>query len=226
MRKSNYTRLFEDLYDWYKRYGDNDATWQYIFSNLKEFKKKTLNRSQCYKNLYDEAECEINLAILDSFRSYDDTRNASLYTWCYRLCAQAIWRFVRDKIELVNCDYLEEIEIPTIEIESPEDTYISEENEEAVNAVKEKLKVIFGGPIELEVFSMMNGLFGYQEMKIKEISEETNFSVNTIYFVNQKNNKTIKALRKYLKENNLDIYSFDVEKYLKTNNKICTRSLF
>jgi DNA-directed RNA polymerase specialized sigma subunit len=134
---------------------------------------------------------------MNSFRTYDPSRGASLHTWATRLCGQAIWAFIKEKVEKVDRTYMEDLtSLNAVDSEDPECILIKREEANKHEKIKERLVKVLGGPIEVEVFAMMNGLFGYQEMKIKDIAEEMSFTVKTIYDINIRNNKKMRELRK------------------------------
>lgn len=196
-KKSQYTLLFEKLYDYYISNGDNDVVWANIFKDSKDFVGKLMHKSPLLKQLHNECRQEVHIALMTSFRTYDPSRGASLHTWATRLCGQAIWAFIKEKVEKVDRMHMEELTYAdAIDNEDPESILIKYEEIERQEQIKERLTKVLGGPIEVEVFAMMNGLFGYQEMKIKDIAEEMSFSVKTIYDINVRNNRKLRALRK------------------------------
>lgn len=196
-KKSPYTLLFEKLYDYYVNNGDNNVVWANIFKDTKDFVGKLMHKSPLLKQLHSECKQEVLIALMNSFRTYDPSRGASLHTWATRLCGQAIWAFIKEKVEKVDNAYIVEMtSIDASDEEDPETLIIKQEEIERQNKVKERLTKALGGPIEVEVFAMMNGLFGYQEMKIKDIADEMRFSVKTIYDINVRNNRKLRELRK------------------------------
>jgi len=195
-KKSQYALLFEHLYEKYIEDGDNDFTWSYIFFMLNDFMKKLVNGSQLFSQFFDEGLQAVRIAVMNSFRTYDKTKNASLFTWATFLSRQAIIILVKDKTKLVNCDYLEEIELDVETDESSAEQLVyRKENEEKEKELQKRITKLLGGPLEAEVFSRRFGLFGYEEMKIDEIAEEMRLTKKTIYLINIKNNKVLKQFR-------------------------------
>jgi len=202
-KKSDYALLFEKMYNLFITNGDNSATWERIFSETNVFIDKFIANTALYEELYDEGKQEIRIAMLRAFRTYDATKDASVYTWTFLLCKQAIFNVIKDKTRYVPCDYLDEIEIDDefiTEERNAEEEMIREEEEEEQMRFKEKLTKILGGPVEVEVFARRFGLFGYEDMKIDEIAEDMRFTKKTIYNINIQNNKKLKQVRQNLDE--------------------------
>ena len=202
-KKSDYALLFEKMYNLFLTNGDNSATWERIFSETNVFINKFIANTALYEELYDEGKQEIRIAMLRAFRTYDATKDASVYTWTFLLCKQAIFNVIKDKTRYVPCDYLDEIEIDDefiTEERNAEEEIIREEEEDEQMRFKEKLTKILGGPVEVEVFARRFGLFGYDDMKIDEIAEDMRFTKKTIYNINIQNNKKLKQVRQNLDE--------------------------
>lgn len=202
-KKSDYALLFEKMYNLFITNGDNSATWERIFSETNVFINKFIANTALYEELYDEGKQEIRIAMLRAFRTYDATKYASVYTWTFLLCKQAIFNVIKDKTRYVPCDYLDEIEIDDefiTEERNAEEEMIREEEEDEQMRFKEKLTKILGGPVEVEVFARRFGLFGYDDMKIDEIAEDMRFTKKTIYNINIQNNKKLKQVRQNLDE--------------------------
>lgn len=202
-KKSDYALLFEKMYNLFITNGDNSATWERIFSETNVFINKFIANTALYEELYDEGKQEIRIAMLRAFRTYDATKDASVYTWTFLLCKQAIFNVIKDKTRYVPCDYLDEIEIDDefiTEERNAEEEMIREEEEDEQMRFKEKLTKILGGPVEVEVFARRFGLFGYDDMKIDEIAEDMRFTKKTIYNINIQNNKKLKQVRQNLDE--------------------------
>ena len=202
-KKSDYALLFEKMYNLFITNGDNSATWERIFSETNVFIDKFIANTALYEELYDEGKQEIRIAMLRAFRTYDATKDASVYTWTFLLCKQAIFNVIKDKTRYVPCDYLDEIEIDDefiTEERNAEEEMIREEEEDEQMRFKEKLTKILGGPVEVEVFARRFGLFGYEDMKIDEIAEDMRFTKKTIYNINIQNNKKLKQVRQNLDE--------------------------
>ena len=202
-KKSDYALLFEKMYNLFLTNGDNSATWERIFSETNVFINKFIANTALYEELYDEGKQEIRIAMLRAFRTYDATKDASVYTWTFLLCKQAIFNVIKDKTRYVPCDYLDEIEIDDefiTEERNAEEEMIREEEEDEQMRFKEKLTKILGGPVEVEVFARRFGLFGYDDMKIDEIAEDMRFTKKTIYNINIQNNKKLKQVRQNLDE--------------------------
>jgi len=202
-KKSDYALLFEKMYNLFITNGDNSATWERIFSETNVFIDKFIANTALYEELYDEGKQEIRIAMLRAFRTYDATKDASVYTWTFLLCKQAIFNVIKDKTRYVPCDYLDEIEIDDefiTEERNAEEEMIREEEEDEQMRFKEKLTKILGGPVEVEVFARRFGLFGYDYMKIDEIAEDMRFTKKTIYNINIQNNKKLKQVRQNLDE--------------------------
>lgn len=202
-KKSDYALLFEKMYNLFLTNGDNSATWERIFSETNVFINKFIANTALYEELYDEGKQEIRIAMLRAFRTYDATKDASVYTWTFLLCKQAIFNVIKDKTRYVPCDYLDEIEIDDefiTEDHNAEEEMIREEEEEEQMRFKEKLTKILGGPVEVEVFARRFGLFGYDDMTIDEIAEDMRFTKKTIYNINIQNNKKLKQVRQNLDE--------------------------
>lgn len=196
-KKSEYALLFEQLYEKYIEEGDNDFTWSYIHSKTASFIAKFVNKSSLFTEHYDEGVQEANIAMMRAFRTYDSSRGASLFTWVCQLCKQTIYKLIKDKTKYVSCDYLEEIDIDfEDEALNPEDELINAQFLAKEDELKRRLEKVLGGPIEVEVFAMKNGLFGYNKMDISEIAEESCLTKKTIYFLNKRNNRMLKELRK------------------------------
>lgn len=202
-KKSDYALLFEKMYNLFLTNGDNSTTWERIFSETNVFINKFIANTALYEELYDEGKQEIRIAMLRAFRTYDATKDASVYTWTFLLCKQAIFNVIKDKTRYVPCDYLDEIEIDDefiTEERNAEEEMIREEEEDEQMRFKEKLTKILGGPVEVEVFARRFGLFGYEDMKIDEIAEDMRFTKKTIYNINIQNNKKLKQVRQNLDE--------------------------
>lgn len=197
-KKSCYNILFERLYEYYEANGDNDNTWHTIMKDTKDFITKLLNSSSLYRDFYDEGKQDVWIAIMNAFRTYNKNRDASLYTWVTLLCRQAIWRRIKDITKYVPIDYMADIEIDDaccVEGIDPESVLLNKEYEAREESIKQKLSKLLGGPIEVEVFAMMHGLFGYDKMKIDQIAEEAQLSKKTIYGINMRNNKALRPYR-------------------------------
>lgn len=196
-QKSNFTLLFEELYDYYIEHRDNDMTWHKIFEKLNDYIYIQIYKSQLFKAHYYEMKQELRIAILSAFRTYDASKGASLHTWATMFCKQSIIRFIKRESENTYNEL--------VGVNQSEDAWGVDKDGQEILEEKEfdskegeymkRLSKMLGGPIEADVFAMRNGLFGYPEMKIEEIAEETSFSHKTIYCINIRNNKKLRELR-------------------------------
>lgn len=213
MRKYDYKTLFNELYDYYITNGDNDSSWAHIIHTLekKGWINCQLHSSKLYYGLYDDAYAYITASIPYAFRSYNPESNATIYTWSVRLIRQAIWRYIKDRVNqdrlegYTTDDYSEYDRIDSRD--SVEDEYIrSEENNNATDTLEYILRCVLRNDVYFDVYSLKKGLWGNEKISGEEsIASYLGLTLKTVRQAVVDNKMRMSAFKRYLAANDNDI---------------------
>lgn len=169
-----------------------------------------------------------SLLLADFFRSldtYDPTKGVKIFGWCWRLCSQTAWRFIRDKqkeiekngvfIDISECFGVENGEM------NGEETLIQKQtNDEFSDYLNDVLVNVICTPLEIELYSRQRGVNGYkQETNLDKIAEEMNLTRRTVEQMQTRNANNMAKFRKYLRDNKFADYDAKVCKQYKESKK-------
>lgn len=221
MKKFNYRHLFEELYDYYITNGDNDASWTHIIRALekKGFVSCQLHSSKIHYCLYDDCYAYVCASIPQAFRLYRPENKASLYTWSVRLIRQAIWRYIKDR---VNQDRLEGYttddysEYDRINFgESVEEIYCDREESDSINDKLDYiLRCVLRNDVYFDVYSLKKGLWGNEKISREEsIASYLGLTLKTVRQAVVDNKMRMSAFKRYLAANNNDISNLTKESF-------------
>lgn len=221
MRKYDYKTLFNELYDYYIQNGDNDASWTHIIRALekKGFVSCQLHSSKIHYCLYTDCYAYVCASIPQAFRLYRPESNATIYTWSVRLIRQAIWRYIKDR---VNQDRLEGYttddysEYDRINFgESVEEIYCDREESDSINDKLDYiLRCVLRNDVYFDVYSLKKGLWGNEKISREEsIASYLGLTLKTVRQAVVDNKMRMSAFKRYLAANNNDISNLTKESF-------------
>lgn len=201
----------------------------YLLKNTKNILKLALYGMNIRKELADEARSFIEVDIIRAFDTYDQNKNASIWTWIYRIIVQSQYKFVQmktsqNKKTAFDFSYETTPEVYDVPVDNlnPEDrTIYNESSSKYFKNLNMILDNVLKGSLEKEIYCRMNGCLGYRKQTIEEIINDTRLSEKTVLYLKKKNLNSFYFFKKYLKNNNLNLSNItfnDIYKF-KNNSK-------
>lgn len=195
----------QELYDYFLKNGDNDLTWAYVMKKIKPLVDCQIRSSKLFYSLYDDSRAYIDVAVVNAFRSYKKDSKASIFTWTIRLIRQAIWRYMKDRIEgdkiEFNSDEYDEVD--KMFSYNNVDEYIDrqEAQNEAEKQLKHIIKVAIRNDLYAEVYCANHGVLGYTEaIESKRLPEELGLTKKTVQQAIIDNRIRINFIKKFIKK--------------------------
>lgn len=194
--------------------------------------RKFIQLSKCSfhlrKEYWKEYDSTLWCALFDAFRTWDGS--TTLFSWCWRLQMQCTWRIIQSitskarKLEgtvTLDIDASEEDDycFPTelFDADTPETIYDRKSDD---RFYVEKLRLILSrvlkGPVEVEVYARMNGLFDFEKQKKAEVAEDMRLSLSTVDAIASQNSNRMSVFRKFIREEELDCYDDWIMDYWQT----------
>lgn len=213
----------QQLYTYYKQNicTNKQRTENYIIKELNEFIKVLLVKSHVYIKYWSDFKNIMIVEIFRAFDTYQPEKNVKLYGWCWKICSQCAWRYIKQKQkefknegEMFNYNFNdydidEEAEninttVYSIDENTPESEYIkNEEEENSKNILKYMVDAIICTPLEKECYCYRNGLFGFPLLSNEQTADAMNLNLKTVKNIVARNNKQINEFKKYLLVNRI-----------------------
>ena len=199
----------------------------HVYKSCRRFIQLSKCSFHLRKEYWEEYDSVLWMALFDAFRTWDGS--TTLFSWCWRLQMQATWRTIQsltnkakkmegtvmldiDADEYDDFNFFSELK----DDDAPDSIYEKNENEEYYRlGMDDILKSVLKGPIEVEVYARMNGLFGFERQRKPEIARDMCLTEPTVDAICSRNCNRMSLFRKFLREEELTEYDTWITDYYK-----------
>lgn len=173
-----------------------------IIDGAVQFVAMIVRTSPAYYCYDKELKPYIIGALIKAFETYDENKKVKLSTWCFRICYNLCYDFVKERSTRtrkaarwgVNFDSLDGVD--AVGADAWETIEENERQRATEKQLDEILRSTFQDVIAYDVYKREEGLFGYKKHTRQEIADALRVTLRSVIDISNQNKKRLNELKK------------------------------